>query len=308
MAEIVVAIPTFRRPKSLARLLSSLAALRTAARVSVLVADNDAQSHEGADLCAALEPHYRWPLAAIVVAERGIAQVRNALVARALKDNGWQFLAMIDDDEWPSPAWIDQFLRVAGETGADALQGSIVFEGLTSDVRWARDREGIRSIRRATGPTDMLQGAGNLFLTRACLEDLAPPWFDPAFALTGGEDREFFVRLKAEGRRFAWADGAVAFGDVPEARLSLKWVLARAYSVGNSDMRVALKHWPGIAARLSDWAKIAAALLLSPLLFVIVVLDPIRRTNALALFFRAMGKAAAMLGFTYNAYSVTHGD
>ena len=73
-------------------------------------------------------------------------------------------------------------------------------------------------IRRATGPVAMLQGAGNLLIRRAVLEEMTAPWFDPAFALTGGEDHEFFLRLKRAGERFAWADEARAYGDVPETR------------------------------------------------------------------------------------------
>jgi hypothetical protein len=95
----------------------------------------------------------------------------------------------------------------------------------------------------------MLQGAGNLFMTRARLAKMTPPWFDPAFALTGGEDRDFFLRLSREGARFAWCDEARAYGDVPDSRANLGWALRRAYSIGNSDMRVLLKHRPGMATR-----------------------------------------------------------
>ena len=111
MAEVTIAIPTFRRPRGLARLLSSLADLKTDARVSVLVGDNDAGSHIGRDLCdAARRTGYRWPLEAIVVSERGIAQNRNALVAHALQRREMQFLVMLDDDEWVEPDWLDALL------------------------------------------------------------------------------------------------------------------------------------------------------------------------------------------------------
>jgi GT2 family glycosyltransferase len=308
MPDVIVAVPTFKRPRSLKRLLDALARLDTHAKISVLVADNDAEHHEGLDLCAGLGAAYRWPLEAFVVPERGIAQVRNALVARALRYKKVRFVAMLDDDEWPSPDWLDAFLKVQDETGADALQGSILFARAPGQADWAANREGVSDIRHATGPVDMLQGAGNLLLTRACLESLTAPWFDPAFALTGGEDRDFFVRLQRAGKRFAWADEAIAHGEVPAIRLSLRWVLARAYGVGNSDMRVILKHWPGTGRLAREWAKIAGAVLLSPVLFVILAAKPNRRFDALALLFRAAGKASAMFGRHYDAYSVTHGE
>ena len=91
-------------------------------------------------------------------------------------------IAMIDDDEWPEANWIAQFLKTQRETGADLLQGSILF------VHEGPGPKPVPDIRRATGTADMLQGAGNIFIRRKLLEETAAPWFDPAFALTGGED------------------------------------------------------------------------------------------------------------------------
>jgi glycosyltransferase involved in cell wall biosynthesis len=296
---VVIAIPTFRRPKNLLRLLEALARLDTQADIAVLVADNDAANQEGLKLCAGLAPQYRWPLRAVLARERGIAQARNTLVAEALRDPKAAFFAMIDDDEWPHPQWISQFLAVQRATGADVLQGSILFgdkSGATPDIR------------RASGPTDMLQGAGNLLLSRPRLAAMTPPWFDPAFALTGGEDRDFFLRLQAEGARFAWADQARAYGEVPESRANLGWALKRAYSIGNSDMRVLLKHRPGAITRLVETVKIAGALLLSLPLAVILAFSPNRRLGPLTKLFRAAGKLTAMVGWRYNEYAVVHGE
>jgi len=116
---VVICIPTFRRPRMLARLLDAIARLKTQARISVLVADNDAETHAGFDLCQALID-YRWPLIAVIAQKRGIAQARNTLIEHALKTDA-RFIAMIDDDEWPQDDWIDQFLKTARATGADVL-------------------------------------------------------------------------------------------------------------------------------------------------------------------------------------------
>ncbi len=304
---VTVAIPTFRRPRGLARLLEALAKLETTASVSILVADNDADGHEGFDLCATLRD-YRWPLRAVIVAERGIAQARNALVQNALSDPDLQFLAMLDDDEWPEAGWLDALLSEQAKSGAEVLQGSILFAFEDKPQAWAETFDGMSDIRHASGPVEMLQGAGNLLMTRAALALLPRPWFDPAFALTGGEDRDFFQRLKAAGARFAWSDDAIAHTFVPATRTSLKWALSRAYSIGNSDMRVFLKYAPGATAWLRELAKIAGALLLSPLLFALHAFDAARRAEALRRLFRAAGKVTALFGRHYNEYAVVHGD
>lgn len=212
---VVIAIPTCKRPRNLARLLDAITRLQTDAEISVLVVDNDGEAHQGFDLCARLASSYRWPLRALIEQERGIAQARNRLVAEALKGDA-QFIAMIDDDEWPEPTWITEFLKIQRATGADVLQGSILF---------VQDKPGpVPDMRRETGLTDMLQGAGNLLVCRRVLEEIASPWFDPAFALTGGEDLDFFMRLKRAGYRFGWADEARALGDVAAVRRDLGWI------------------------------------------------------------------------------------
>jgi GT2 family glycosyltransferase len=306
MFEVVAAIPTFRRPKSLARLLEALERVHTTAPVSVIVADNDTALHEGSDLCARRAPSDRWKLTAIVVSERGISHARNALIEHALAKTSASFIAMIDDDEWPSPQWLDELLRVQAQTGADLVQGSILFPD-PSDPALA-NCEGIASIRRPTGVVSMLQGTGNLLIARSCLTSMPRPWFDPAFALSGGEDREFFVRLAKAGKRFAWADQAIAYGDTPIERMNWRSVMRRAYGVGNSDMRVAMKHGPAWNSLTVEWLRVAAALLFSPALSLALLASPTRRLEGPRLFFRAAGKAAAILGFRYDAYAVPHGE
>ncbi len=305
MPEVVVAIPTFKRLTSLARLLGALERLETQAKVIVVVADNDAKDHGGYDFCRSICAKYRWPLDPVIAEERGIAQVRNTLVERALTYPNAAFVAMLDDDEWPSPQWLDALLRVQADTGADVVEGSILFEG---GERFGKEFDGVSDMRRPTGPTPMLEGAGNLLISRACFEKLASPWFDPAFALTGGEDRDFFERVKVSGGHFAWADDALAYTQVPERRQSLDWVLKRAYGIGNAEMRIFLKYRPDLKARLAEGLKIASALLLTPVLALILALVPNRAADALRRFCRNAGKLSAVFGVRYNAYAVTHGD
>jgi len=63
----------------------------------------------------------------------------------------------------------------------------------------------------------MLEGAGNLLLTRACLESLEAPWFDPAFALTAVRI-VIFRAPRALGQALRLADEAVAHTIVPASR------------------------------------------------------------------------------------------
>lgn len=306
--DVVIAIPTFRRPQSLKRLLDALEKLQTAANIIVVVADNDAAAHAGYDLCRELSGHYRWPLDPIIAEARGIAQVRNALVARALGYPAAAFVAMLDDDEWPSPQWLDALLLVQSQTKADVVEGSILFERDEDALDWGNGFDGVSSMRRATGPTAMLEGAGNILITRHCLDGLSAPWFDPAFALSGGEDRDFFERVKAAGGHFAWADEALAYTAVPVLRQSLNWVLTRAYGIGNTEMRIFLKYRPTLGARVKEFAKIAIALMAMPLIGLVMLAKPRRAADIWRRVFRNAGKLAALAGIIHQPYAVTHGD
>ena len=188
------------------------------------------------------------------------------------------------------------------QTDADALQGSILFEAEHGGSHSTPDIVG------RTGPVAMLQGAGNIMLKTSRLRTMTPPWFDPAFALTGGEDTDFFMRLKAEGAHFAWVDEARAYGDVPVARETLGWTLRRAYSHGNSDMTILLKYYPGARTRLRESGKILVALLLSLPAALILAPSTNRRMLPLEKLFRAAGKLSAMFGARYREYAVIHGD
>ncbi len=308
VTEVVVAIPTFRRPQSLKRLLDALEKLETTAQIIVVVADNDAVSHAGYDLCREISSHYRWPLDPIIAEERGIAQVRNALVSRALGYPGAAFVAMLDDDEWPAPQWLEALLAVQKQTKADVVEGSILFERADGAAVFEPGFDGVSSMRRPTGPTAMLEGAGNILIARSCLDCLTAPWFDPAFALTGGEDRDFFERVKAAGGHFAWADAGLAYTIVPALRQSLAWVFKRAYSIGNTEMRIFLKYRPSLRMRLKEYGKITAALLAMPLFGLVMLTSPHRAADIWRRVFRNAGKLAALAGVTHRAYAVTHDE
>jgi len=305
MPNVVVAIPTFRRPQSLTRLLAALEKLDTSAAVTVIVADNDSERHEGFDVCEALQG-YRWELDRFIAPARGIANVRNALVARALKHE-CDFIAMLDDDEWPRASWLDAFLQTQAATSADALHGCVLRDFESAPGPIAVRLDGIKPMHGTTGVVEMIPGTGNVIFTRACFADMPKPCFDAAFALGGGEDSDFFERLRRQGKRFAWCEEAIVHAWVPASRGNLRWALSRAYSVGNSDMRVFLKYSQTRAAQVREIAKIAGALLLSPILFVILGFGTNRAVDALRKLFRAAGKIAAFRGRYYDEYSVTHG-
>ena len=307
MVDVIVTIPTFRRPLWLARLLRALEELDTSASVSILVADNDAARHEGADVCAALAAQgYRWPLRTIVVAERGLSQVRNALFAEVLKGDD-QFIAMLDDDEWPVASWLESYLRVQQQTGADVVQGPVVCQFESHPSAIVELANTVFAPRLGSGAIDLVEAGGNVLLRRSCLPRLAAPWFDAKLDLAGGEDKDFFLRLRALGVSFAWAADAIAYTSIPASRMSRRWALLRGFRSGNTDMRMKLKYEPGAGTVAMESAKIVGALVLTPLWFLAFAGAARQRARAAYVFARTLGKIGASFGAEYLEYRKTHG-
>jgi hypothetical protein len=215
---------------------------------------------------------------------------------------------MPDDDGAPEPRWLEELLKVQERTQADVVAGAVVPAFEKRPPSWALNAPGIAPLRNTTGPIDMIDGTGNTLFTRRCLERAGFPLFDPAYTLSGGEDKELFTRLKKDGARFAWSDEAVIREMMPASRVTLGWVCRRAYRIGNSDMRVLLQHRDSGIAILRECAKIVGALLSAPFMSLIFLPTPNRRLDGLRLACRAAGKIVALTGRHYNEYATTHGD
>src|SRR3546814_16979127 len=106
MANSIVCIATCNRPQGLRRTLESLAAQQTRHNLEVLVADNDAARKEGLAVVEQLASKgYRWPIEAVLVADRGIPLVRTALVPAALARPGTPHVSHLGVDGAAPPGW-----------------------------------------------------------------------------------------------------------------------------------------------------------------------------------------------------------
>jgi GT2 family glycosyltransferase len=255
-ASTIIAIPTFRRPEQLRHLIAAIARLDRLEDVALLVADND-PAREGAHVAALMAKDLPVPVEVICVPEGGLCHVRNAIVAHALAIPAMQRLAMIDDDEWPEPQWLAALLTVQQRTGAVVVGGPVIPVFREGAPDWAEQTLVFRPEQRPEGPAEMLYASNNLLVTRAALEALGAPWFDPAFNRSGGEDLDFLTRLKAIGLGFAWAPGARVSEWVGSERASRKWVLRRMWRIGVTDTRVARKRSGRLLLGLRSLALLA---------------------------------------------------
>src|SRR6266481_529274 len=125
--EIVVCIPSFRRPQHLRQTLESLAGQRTGRRFAVVIVENDALRTESVPVAAEFLASGKFPGLCVVEPRQGNCHAINAAFETALATfpAATDFL-MIDDDEIASPDWLETMVLSAETTGADVVGGPVL--------------------------------------------------------------------------------------------------------------------------------------------------------------------------------------
>lgn len=232
-ARITVCVCTYRRPDLLRRLLTRLAAEPPdpSYRLTVVVADND--HLESARTVAEEFAGGRLRLVYCVEPEQNIARARNRAVAAADGD----YLAFIDDDEFPGEGWLAGLLATCRSRGAAGVLAPVLPHFDTPPPRWVLAGSFFDRPRHATGAELHWTGCrtGNALIARRVFDSLNPP-FRAEFG-TGGEDQDFFRRASEAGHRFVWCDEAKVYEVVPPHRYSIAFMFKRGLLRGKNTLR-----------------------------------------------------------------------
>ena len=246
---IDILVCTFRRPQ-VARTLASLDAQELPAghTLRIVVADND--DHPSArDTVLAAAERMRHEVIYLHAPARNISVARNACLDAADADR----VAFIDDDETAAPGWLAALLDCVDRTGADAAFGPVQAVYGPDAPDWIRRQDHHSTIAQRRAGVVETGNAGNVMIRWR-----ATPWqherFDPALGRSGGEDTEFFFRLRRLGARFEIAEHARTFEPVDPKRLTFGWLCRRKFRTGQSYTNAAA----GQAARIGLLAAAAA--------------------------------------------------
>lgn len=302
--KLLVGIPTHRRPELLRECLESIARQQgVLPDIEVFVADNDANGREGVTTAEQMAADYRFPLSVVTVETPGISAVRNAILDEA-KKRSVDFIAMIDDDETASPIWLSRLLEMQRSTNADVIGGPVEFRFAKPPDKAVLHSRAFRTRNRPGGKTSPFWGSGNFLVAAGSLARTGWPMFDEEFGLSGGEDREWFMRIAHFGLCYAWAPDASTIETVPPDRATEQWMLKRSFRCGNCNMRVAIKHWPS-RELISELGKMTlvggSAPFLTPLLLI-----PKVRPWLLKIWWNSAGGAAWIMGRSVQEYAERH--
>lgn len=228
---ITVCICTFQRPRLLERLLNELDRQRTDGlfTYSVVVVDNDHRA-SGRGAVESFRGRSRLQVRYEVEPEQSIALARN----RAVENARGEFIAFIDDDEFPGPSWLVGLFQALHGMKADGVLGPVLPHFETEPPAWVVKG---KFYDRPSHPTGTVLAwsetrTGNVLLRRDLFAH-EKNRFLPEFG-SGGEDRDFFRRMISQGRRFQWCAEAPVFESVPPERLSRSFLLRRALLRGKT--------------------------------------------------------------------------
>jgi succinoglycan biosynthesis protein ExoM len=222
---ISVCICTYKRPEPLNRLLSKLDQQETVGLFdfSIVIVDNDIL--ESARLT--VESRARASkifMRYCVEPEQNIALARN----KAIGNSEGDFIAFIDDDEFPGDQWLATLYKTIQHYGSDGILSPVLPYFEEKPPEWV-----LRGhfFDRPTHPTGHVlewknTRTGNALLKNDLFKE-GTKWFDPSFG-SGGEDRDFFRRKIEQGHVFVWCNEAPVFETVPSKRWKRTVLLKRA--------------------------------------------------------------------------------
>jgi succinoglycan biosynthesis protein ExoM len=253
---ISVCICTFRRNDLLAFLLRKLRLQETGGHFdySIVVVDNDATG-PAKDLVATIQREIGIEITYDIEPDNCIAAARNRTVRRA----SGNYIAFIDDDEFPPQNWLITLYQAIEVFGADGALGPVHPFFTNAPPEWLI-KSGLceRPVHRTGTWLHWEQTrTGNVLMKRSVFEEHGLS-FDVKYR-TSGSDKEFFREAMALGRRFVAVETAPVYEFVPQARQTKKYYISRSILQASNERKFRAPFLKGISS-ISAPLKAMAAL------------------------------------------------
>jgi glycosyltransferase involved in cell wall biosynthesis len=236
-----VALCTHNHADRLVRTLSDLQQLRNPESPwELLFVDNACSDGTPALLSGESWPN-GWQVRVVREEKLGLSNARNC----ALREAQGEYVIFIDDDETPDPDWLCAFERLIRARSPDAFGSRIdvLFEG--ERPAWLSDEllGFLGELNRADAVVELTEPGmsfhgGNFGVRRTVA--LRVGAFDPDLGRkgtdnTGGEEVDFYRRLRAGGFNAWWTPEAVIYHRIQAAKLKRAYFLDLHYRQGRME-------------------------------------------------------------------------
>lgn len=266
---ITVCICTLRRNDLLEKLLRKLELQETDGHFdfSIVVVDNDANG-SAKETAARIQRESESELTYDIEPDKCIAAARNRSV-RLARGN---YIAFIDDDEFPPQLWLLTLYRAMQLFDADGALGPVYPYFAETPPQWLLKSGFCERPVHRTGTWlhwDQTR-TGNVLMKRSVFDEHGL-WFDVKYR-TSGSDKEYFREAMALGYRFVAVLEAPVYETVPPARQTSQYYLTRAIVQASNERRFRAPYLKGLS-RFTVPLRVMAALgvytvLLLPSLFI----------------------------------------
>lgn len=227
-SHISVCVCTYKRPDLLTRLLYAIDGQDTGGlfTFSLVVADND-ERRSAETMIRDFAARSTVPIRYCVEPRQNIALTRNRAVENAEGD----FVAFIDDDEFPHRRWLLTLFEACRDYHAAGVIGPVRRHFDHTPPAWVAKGKFYERPSYPTGSVIkwMMGRTNNVLLKREVLAADAQP-FRPEFRT--GEDQDFFRRMIDKGHLFIWCNEAIAYEVVPPIRWKRGFMVRRALLQG----------------------------------------------------------------------------
>jgi succinoglycan biosynthesis protein ExoM len=230
---ISVCICTYKRAALLRKLLLKLESQKTGGLFdfSIVIVDND-KDESARQIVESCSRELKISISYYVESEQNIALARNMAVQNAKGD----FIAFIDDDEFPDENWLLNLYQAFHQFHADGVLGPVKPYFETDPPHWIIKSKICERDSFETG-TIIREGkytrTGNILLNRNHFND-EENRFDPRFGKTGGEDGDLFRKMLRKKIVFVWCNEACVHEIVPLERFKRSYYLRRALLQGSA--------------------------------------------------------------------------
>ena len=256
---ISIILPTYNRCEFLAKAAESLMSqeIDDSLTFEILVVD-DASTDGTSMLVRELTNRYGNAIRLIEGEGEGVAPARN----KGIKEAKGEWIAFMDDDQLAGPGWLISLTGTALSKGTRCVVGKrlLLLPGpiripLGPHLRSYLGEEAWGEKARLLLPEEF-PNTGNALLKKDLFGEVG--CFDPSNPY-GGDDTEFFFRLKKAGVSIWYTPDAVMYHVISEDRLNEQYLRTKAHRDGISMAMIDHRHGPsyGLPMGLLKWCILA---------------------------------------------------
>ncbi len=229
---ILIGVGTYNRNELLANCLEHIAkqSVPENCEIRVIVADNNPDK-KAFEVYEKFVESYPFKIYYEHESKKSIGAVRNVVLKKSVEICA-DYVAFLDDDEYPTSEWIIELYKTMISIGADGATSAPIpiVGGEKSAIanHYKKRKQG--SIRKVFCTNSVI------FSTKLMTE--SDIWFDENFGMMTGEDIDFSSRASVKGYKFAWCNKELLYDIIPANRETIEWKMDR--SVNNGYLKIFL--------------------------------------------------------------------